>query len=108
MGRHLPRLIGQSKCIGTFLAPQWRHRRWAARLLPPIDCDLYRPTRTIFEHLDRRTVAGTVIVFDGYFTYAVWRQHEHRTFQECGAANRSGYDDLGVVPRHQVRLRITD
>jgi predicted O-methyltransferase YrrM len=73
-----------------------------------VDCDLYSSTRTIFEHLGSRIVAGTVIVFDEYFNYPGWRQHEHRAFQEYAAANGRRYEYLGIVPRHaQVCLRIT-
>lgn len=47
-----------------------------------MDCDLYSSTCTVFEHMKDRIVAGTVIVFDEYWNYAGWKQHEHKAFME--------------------------
>jgi len=47
-----------------------------------VDCDLYSSTKTIFKNLGDRLRAGSVIVFDEYFNYPEWREHEHRAFQE--------------------------
>ena len=48
-----------------------------------IDCDLYSSTKTIFDHFRDRLVPGSVIVFDEYFNYPRWRNHEHKAFVEC-------------------------
>jgi hypothetical protein len=47
-----------------------------------VDCDLYASTKTIFQYLGDRIVPGTVIVFDEYFNYPGWQEHEHKAFQE--------------------------
>jgi len=47
-----------------------------------VDCDLYSSTKTIFDMLGDRIRPGTVIVFDEYFNYPGWRDHEYRAFQE--------------------------
>jgi Macrocin-O-methyltransferase (TylF) len=47
-----------------------------------VDCDLYSSTKTIFQYLGDRIVAGTIILFDEYFNYPGWQQHEHKAFQE--------------------------
>ena len=47
-----------------------------------IDCDLYKSTKTVFELLKDFIVSGTVIVFDEYFNYPNWEQHEFLAFQE--------------------------
>lgn len=47
-----------------------------------LDADLYSSTKTVFDGLTDRFVPGTVIVFDEYFGYHGWRQHEHRAFTE--------------------------
>lgn len=47
-----------------------------------VDCDLYSSTKTIFRYLGDRIVTGTVIVFDEYFNYPGWQEHEHKAFQE--------------------------
>lgn len=47
-----------------------------------IDCDLYSSTKTIFEKIGRQIVAGSVLVFDEYFNYPGWQDHEHKAFTE--------------------------
>lgn len=47
-----------------------------------LDADLYSSTATVFEHVGSRLRPGSVIVFDEYFNYPGWQQHEHRAWQE--------------------------
>ena len=60
-----------------------------------VDCDIYVSTKVVFEQLRQRIVPGTVIVFDEYFNYPGWRQHEYKAFQEFVAATGMGYAYLG-------------
>jgi hypothetical protein len=57
-----------------------------------VDCDLYSSTKTIFEFLGDAIGPGTVILFDEYFNYPNWEQHEYKAFQEfsekCGVKYR--------------------
>jgi len=62
-----------------------------------VDCDIYSSTRTIFELLGQRMVTGSVIVFDEYFNYPGWRQHEYKAFQEFIAASGHHYRYLGYA-----------
>lgn len=66
-----------------------------------VDCDLYSSTRCIFDLLSDRFREGTVIVFDEYFNYPGWEQHEHRALIE--AADKAGFtfDYLLYNPRGQ-------
>jgi len=47
-----------------------------------LDADLYSSTVTVLEHVGPRLRPGSVIVFDEYFNYSGWEQHEHRAWQE--------------------------
>lgn len=47
-----------------------------------VDSDVYGSARTELTQLTPRIVPGTVIVFDEYFNYPGWEQHEFRAFQE--------------------------
>lgn len=47
-----------------------------------LDADLYSSTATVLEQVGPRLGAGSVIVFDEYFNYPGWEQHEHRAWQE--------------------------
>lgn len=62
-----------------------------------IDCDIYSSTRTVLDLLAPRIHTGTVIVFDEYFNYPGWRQHEYKAFQEFIAAANKTYAYLGFA-----------
>ncbi len=47
-----------------------------------IDCDLYRSTKTALTLLAPKVVPGTIIIFDEYFNFTSWREHEYKAFQE--------------------------
>ena len=66
-----------------------------------VDCDLYSSTKTVFHHLSGRIVPGTIIVFDEYFNYIAWRNHEFKAFAEFIAASGLNYRYIGAVPTHQ-------
>jgi hypothetical protein len=73
-----------------------------------VDCDIYSSTRLVFEQLGPRLGSGAVIVFDEYFNYHGWRQHEWKAFQEWVAARGVAYEYLGFSQRNghvAVRLR---
>lgn len=60
-----------------------------------VDCDIYESTKTIFELIGDRIVPGTIIVFDEYFNYPNWQNHEYKAFQEFIKANRRSYTYIG-------------
>ncbi|WP_174502618.1 class I SAM-dependent methyltransferase [Acidiphilium sp. C61] len=62
-----------------------------------IDCDIYSSTKTVFDLLSDRIRPGTVIVFDEYFNYPGWRQHEYKAFQEFCAEGGRSYRYLGYA-----------
>ena len=73
-----------------------------------IDCDLYSSCRFVLETLASRIGRGTIIVFDEYFNYPGWRNHEFKAFGEFVAVHDHVYDYLGLVPNHQqVCVRIS-
>lgn len=47
-----------------------------------IDADLYSSAKTVLDLLRPRIVPGTVIVFDEFFNYPGWQEHECKAFQE--------------------------
>lgn len=89
------------------------HKGWFDRTLPAflaehagparfihIDCDIYVSTRTVFELLGSRVVAGTVILFDEYLNYPSWREHEFKAFQEFVASRQLKYRYIGFASSH--------
>ena len=72
-----------------------------------IDCDIYSSTKTIFENLGSRIVPGTVIVFDEYFNYPNWENHEHKAFLEFIKESNLKFEYLYYNRYHeQVLARI--
>jgi predicted O-methyltransferase YrrM len=47
-----------------------------------VDCDLYTSTADALKLLAPRIKKGTILVFDEYFNYPGWEDHEHKAFQE--------------------------
>ncbi|OZB61125.1 MAG: hypothetical protein B7X39_02165 [Lysobacterales bacterium 14-68-21] len=47
-----------------------------------IDCDLYSSSISALRILAPRIKNGTIIVFDEYFNYPGWQEHEHKAFRE--------------------------
>ena len=72
-----------------------------------LDCDLYSSTRTVLDILDRRLMPGTILVFDEYFAYSGWRDHEFKAFQEYVERSGRPYEYLafGVFTR-QAAVRL--
>lgn len=73
------------------------------------DADLYSSTVTILDHVGPRLRSGSVIVFNEYFNYPGWEQHEHRAWQEYVA--RSGVRfryDAYTMNNEQVVAVITE
>jgi len=57
-----------------------------------IDCDLYSSTKDIFDNLSSAICPGTVIVFDEYFNYPGWRNHEFKAFAEFISSSGLQYE----------------
>ena len=72
-----------------------------------VDCDLYSSTRTVLRTLVDRIVPGTIIVFDEYFNYPGWREHEFKAFQEFVSEYAISYEYLGYSARgYSVAVKI--
>jgi predicted O-methyltransferase YrrM len=57
-----------------------------------MDADTYKPTKFVLESLRDNISIGTIIIFDEYFGYPNWREHEFKAWQE-------------VVDRYHIRYR---
>lgn len=60
-----------------------------------IDSDIYSSAKTILSELAPRFRPGSVIVFNEYFNYPNWKQHEFRAWQEFCAEHDVTYEYLG-------------
>ena len=73
-----------------------------------LDADLYSSTATVLEHVGPRLQPGSVIIFDEYFNYPGWEQHEHRAWQEFVVKSAIEFRYVAYTRDHeQVVLVIT-
>ncbi len=94
----LPKVPANAKLhVGWFdkTLPEFLAGDGQACALIHVDCDIYTSTVSIFAALGDRIGPGTVIVFDEYFNYPGWRQHEYRAFQEFIGDTGLTYHYLG-------------
>ena len=98
------------------------HKGWFDQVLPGflaahagpvafvhVDCDIYSSTKTVLEALKPRFVPGTVLLFDEYFNYPNWRQHEFKAFQEFVADTGARYRYVGYSMKNgHVAVVLTD
>ncbi|MDX3657939.1 class I SAM-dependent methyltransferase [Streptomyces sp. ID05-26A] len=66
-----------------------------------VDCDLYSSTKTVLDLVGPRLVEGSIIVFDEYFNYPQWQEHEHKAWLEHVAAHGVEFDYLGYTYDHE-------
>ena len=107
-GGHLPRVPSNvilHKGLFADTLPGWLEKNPGPAAFLHIDSDLYRPAKTVLDLLQDRIVPGTVIVFDEYFNYPNWQEHEYRAFRELGDRCQIRYEYLAYA-RFQAALKI--
>jgi len=101
----VPRNVVLHKGMFSDTLPAWLEANPGPAAFIHVDCDLYESTRVIFDSLAGRIVPGTIVVFDEYFNYPNWREHEFRAFQEFVERYQVRYEYLGYA-RFQVSVKI--
>lgn len=72
-----------------------------------LDADLYSSTATVLERVGPRLVAGSVVLFDEYYNYAGWQDHEHRAWREHAERTGIAWSYLGLtLDDEQVSVRV--
>jgi len=72
-----------------------------------VDCDLYSSTVTIFDALGDRLQSGAIVLFDEYYNFHRWQQHEFKAFQEFVQKSGVEYEYIAYsVTGQQVAVRI--
>lgn len=72
-----------------------------------LDADLYSSTKTVMDTLEKWFIPGTIVVFDEYFGYYGWQQHEHKAFMEF--LDRTGLSFEALSLGHMnLAVRLTD
>jgi len=106
----LPKVPGNVKFqIGLFDAtlPGFLEEHDAPVSFLHVDCDLYSSTVTIFELLGARLQEGAIVLFDEYYNFPRWQEHEFKAFQEFVAANGIEYEYIAwSATGQQAAVRI--
>jgi hypothetical protein len=72
-----------------------------------VDADLYSAARTVLVALAPRMRAGTVVLFDEYFNFPGWEEHEHRAWTQFVADTGLEFEYLGHTANdEQVAVRL--
>ncbi len=73
-----------------------------------LDADLYSSTVTVLDALRPRLRVGTVLLFDEYFNFPGWEEHEHRAWTEFVARTGLEFEYLAfTADDEQLCLRLT-
>ncbi|WP_244524499.1 TylF/MycF/NovP-related O-methyltransferase [Trujillonella endophytica] len=80
----LPEVPGAELVVGLFedTLPGFLAEHEGPVAFLHLDADLYSSTKTVLDLLGDRLVPGTIVVFDEYFNYPGWQDHEHRAWGE--------------------------
>jgi predicted O-methyltransferase YrrM len=106
----LPDVAGAELVVGWFndTLPDFLAKHPNPVAFLHLDADLYSSTVTVLEHVGPRLRPGSVIVFDEYFNYPGWEQHEHRAWQEFVAKTGIEYQYVAYTCNHeQVAVVVT-
>jgi predicted O-methyltransferase YrrM len=73
-----------------------------------VDCDLYSSTKTVLHLVGPRLRPGSIVVFDEYFNYPGWQEHEHRAWMEYVELKGLKFEYEGYTVDHeQVIVKVT-
>ncbi|MGI8535474.1 MAG: class I SAM-dependent methyltransferase [Mycobacteriales bacterium] len=106
----LPDVPGADLVVGWFadVLPDFLAEHPGLVALLHVDCDLYSSTRTVLQQVGPRLAVGSVVVFDEYYNYPGWEEHEHRAWHEYATSAGLSFDYLGItMDDEQVSVRVT-
>jgi hypothetical protein len=107
----LPKLPGNAELhIGWFdrSVPPFLEQHPGEAALLHLDADLYSSTKTVLDLFHARIGVGTVLVFDEYYNYPNWREHEYKAFQEFIKERDGAYQYIGFSTlQGQAAVQIT-
>lgn len=106
----LPEVPGAELVVGWFDAtlPGFLAEHPGPVAFLHLDADLYSSTVTVLDHVGPRLQPGSIVVFDEYFNYPGWEQHEHRAWQEYVERTGTTFEYEGYTSNNeQLVVRVT-
>jgi hypothetical protein len=105
-----PEVPGAELVVGLFedTLPGFLAAHPGAVDLLHVDADLYSSAVTVLELVGPRLRPGSVIVFDEFFNFPGWEEHEARAWREYVAAHGTAFRyEAYTLDHEQVVVRIT-
>ena len=105
----IPTVEGAEVIVGLFTdeLPGFLARNEEQVAFLHVDCDLYSSSKTVLDLVGDRLTPDAVLVFDEFFNYPGWRQHEFRAWTEFVARTGRTFEYLGFTGNNeQVALRL--
>jgi len=100
LGGVLPKVNQNVELVPGFFdesLPEWLQKNKGEFSFINIDCDTYESSKTVLSLLGpERIVPGTIIIFDEYFGYNNWRNHEHKAWKEFVEKNNINYEYIAI------------
>lgn len=106
----IPVVQGATIIKGLFqdVLPKFLAEHTGQLAIAHIDADLYSSAIYVLQQLRPRMVEGTIILFDEYYNYPGWREHEHRAWLEFVADTGLEFEYFAATADdEQVSVRIT-
>jgi predicted O-methyltransferase YrrM len=107
----LPRVEGAELVVGWFdeTLPGFIAEHPGPVDFVHVDGDLYSSAVTVLDAVGPRLRPGSVLVFDEFFNYPGWQDHEFRAWEEWLARTGAAFEfEAYTVNNEQVVVRITD
>lgn len=105
----LPNVFSNVKLIDGYFKdslPKWIKSNTEPFALLVIDCDIYSSTNDILNSINLNQLQeGTLILFDEYFGYINWRNHEFKAWQEFVKKYDIDYEYI-AINHLQVLIKI--
>jgi hypothetical protein len=74
-----------------------------------VDCDIYPSAKTVLTALAPRFCPGTIIVFNEFFNYPGWKNHEYKAFQEYIKYSKQNFEYFAFASSGQaVAVKLLD
>lgn len=105
----LPQVPGAELVVGWFneTLPGFLEKHEGPVDFLHVDCDLYSSSKTVFDLVGPRLRAGSIVMFDEFFNYPGWQQHEYKAWAEFAEEKGVSFQyEAYTMNNEQVALKI--
>lgn len=107
----IPEVEGAKMVVGWFneTLPQFLQEHPGVVDFVHVDCDLYSSTKTVLDLVGPRLRPGSMLLFDEFFNYPGWQDHEFKAWSEYVARTGTRFEyEAYTLNNEQVAVRIVE